>query len=279
MELFKILIFIQGLVVPFVIVPINLYFIHKKNKNQIKKRNVAYIAIAYYSIFTIILLGSGFFFFLNNKCDIIKNKVYAIPDSQIGTQDEWFHSEDKQRKNNDDYDYDSHRIEYSEEEKEFLKNNKSSKLKFIRRNGFKLEGTPMIHRNYIFYGIDGLNKCQNPEFTPNPHDLAPFIRNPFNKWKVSGSRFDYFNNFITLNNDNDSYFDDMFFHSPSNHNYHISYKGPKYLLEKDEDFFVDEVQMPFNTNSTKKNIYYIHFNPVKNYITLYTQKCNIINDY
>ncbi|WP_432729289.1 hypothetical protein ['Prunus avium' virescence phytoplasma] len=58
----------------------------------------------------------------------------------------------------------------------------------------------------------------------------------------------------------------------------MEYKGPKYLLEEDKDFYVNEVKCPLQQNKRweegRNATYYLHFNPKKQYITLYTEKMN-----
>ncbi|XFE93797.1 hypothetical Protein pso3_01000 [Candidatus Phytoplasma solani] len=66
---------------------------------------------------------------------------------------------------------------------------------------------------------------------------------------------------------------------PSNHYIELNYKGPKWLLEEDKDFFMDEVNCISNKRDENNlhfinKTYYLHFNPKQGYITLYTQKHN-----
>ncbi|GAK73767.1 hypothetical protein ['Chrysanthemum coronarium' phytoplasma] len=144
----------------------------------------------------------------------------------------------------------------------------------------KIEGTPMIKRKYIFYGLAGLGNGQYPEYEPT--DLATFCKNPFNEWHIlsfeydPGEDFTYFHTNLKYK---DSQFNDQMIVSPSNHYIELNYKGPKYLLEEDKDFFMDEVNCPTNKKDEDNHVicktYYLHFNPVKQYLTLYTKKFNI----
>ncbi|WP_308495565.1 AAA family ATPase [New Jersey aster yellows phytoplasma] len=137
-----------------------------------------------------------------------------------------------------------------------------------------------VNRKYIFYGLNGLGKGQHQEYEPT--DLATFCKTPFNEWHILSLEFtpgQYFNFFHTKNKYKDSQF---YPHSPivspSNHYIELNYKGPKYLLEEDKDFFMDEVNCPTNKKDEDNHIicktYYLHFNPVKQYLTLYTKKFN-----
>ena len=102
-----------------------------------------------------------------------QNNSPSIPNPKIETHDEWFQTE---RKWDDNKYIPSERIDYSEENREKLKNSKSNELEF-KRGGVKIEGKPMIKRKYTFYGLNGLGRGQHPEYEPT--DLAPFAKNPF----------------------------------------------------------------------------------------------------
>jgi hypothetical protein len=138
----------------------------------------------------------------------------------------------------------------------------------------------MIKKTYTFYGIDGLGRGQYPEHEPT--DLAPFMKNPFTKWHdpkhVLREPFEYFDYFRPKHKNEDSKFNNLLIPSPSNHNIYLNYKGPKYLIEEDKDFFMDEVQCLLKEKDENgffiRKSYYIHFNPKQAYITLYNQKYN-----
>ncbi|MGL9687375.1 MAG: hypothetical protein ACQBVK_01050, partial [Candidatus Phytoplasma sp. TWB_XP] len=68
---------------------------------------------------------------------------------------------------------------------------------------------------------------------------------------------------------------------PNTHTIEVNYEGPKWLLEEDKDFYMDDVKCRefesienFDGKFRYKN-HYLHFNPVKRYITLYTKKFNV----
>ncbi|MGL9687845.1 MAG: IMP dehydrogenase, partial [Candidatus Phytoplasma sp. TWB_XP] len=125
-------------------------------------------------------------------------------------------------------------------------------------------------------GLNGLGKGQHQ--ADEPTDLAPYVKNPFNKWNepLSNRPGHYFNYFDINPKHKDSQFNNLMIEDPSNHYIYLNYKGPKYLLEEDKDFFMDEVNCPTNKKDEDNHIicktYYLHFNPVKQYITLYTKK-------
>ncbi|QYC31299.1 AAA family ATPase [Paulownia witches'-broom phytoplasma] len=139
-----------------------------------------------------------------------------------------------------------------------------------------------INIKYTFYGLDGLGKGQHQEYEPT--DIPPFYKNPFNKWKYKNSQIDHFGAFWNEHKRGDSQFKVSLRPSPTNHTIELNYEGPKWLLEEDKDFYIDEFECRefesienFKDGFKYKN-YYLHFNPVKQYITLYTKKFNTKND-
>ncbi|MGL9687888.1 MAG: IMP dehydrogenase, partial [Candidatus Phytoplasma sp. TWB_XP] len=113
-----------------------------------------------------------------------------------------------------------------------------------------------------------------------PTDIPSFFKNPFNKWKYKNRQTDYFRSFHDQYKREDSQFDASLLRDPTNHTIELQYEGPKWLLEEDKDFFIDGFQCAefesienFDGEIRYKN-YYLHFNPVKQYITLYTKKFN-----
>ncbi|GAK73856.1 AAA family ATPase ['Chrysanthemum coronarium' phytoplasma] len=137
-----------------------------------------------------------------------------------------------------------------------------------------------VNKKYTFYGIASLGRGHHQEYEPT--DLPTYIKDlhPFDKWNepLSNRPGHYFNYFHTNDKDKDSQFVNDLRVSHVNHTVGVEYKGPKYLLEEDKDFFMDEVQYPTNKEDqdghTILNISYLHFNPVKQYLTLYTKKFN-----
>nr|WP_318839861.1 AAA family ATPase [Paulownia witches'-broom phytoplasma] len=135
---------------------------------------------------------------------------------------------------------------------------------------------------YTFYGLDGLGKGQHQEYEPT--DIPPFYKNPFNKWKYKNRQTDYFGTFHDKRKSEDSQFKVLLLPDPTNHTIELNYEGPKWLIEEDKDFFIDGFQCTeFESienfkDDFKYKTYYLHFNPVKQYITLYTKKFNTKND-
>ncbi|WP_373402694.1 hypothetical protein [Candidatus Phytoplasma solani] len=115
----------------------------------------------------------------------------------------------------------------------------------------------------------------------NQPDLAPFVKNPFDNWYDGNLTSDNFGVFHTKNKDKDSQFNDKMIVDPSNHYIELNYEGPKWLLEEDKDFFMDEVNCISNKRRPEGGLnyktYYLHFNPKQGYITLYTKKFNTKN--
>ncbi|WP_041639806.1 hypothetical protein [Aster yellows witches'-broom phytoplasma] len=292
MELFHKLIIIGFLLFLFVVtIPLCMYFYQtQQNKKRITKINLKSTIFFYYIKLFLGALVIGIISFIwymkvktNNQSD-----SHTIKTSQTETYDEWFETESKSgRDEKGEYKYiPSYRIDYSEENKEKLKTMKASEiiLEEVKEDGskVKIQGTPMIKRKYTFYGIAGLGRGHHQEYEPT--DLPFYIKDlyPFDKWKKP--LFDHHRSDFGFFHTNNKYKDSQFYpHSPikdsSNHYIYINYEGPKYLLEEDKDFFMDEVRYPTNKEDqdghTILNVCYLHFNPVKKYLTLYTKKFNI----
>ncbi|WP_373403149.1 hypothetical protein [Candidatus Phytoplasma solani] len=258
----------------------HLFLPNPKNKNRALKIDLKTTITSYYIKVTsvgLVIAIIAFFWYIKVTTPN-QSGSHTIPSTKIETHDEWFQAKEKQRES-ENY-YDSYRIDYSEEAKEKLKNIKANELE-LTVNGVKIEGTPMIKRTYTFYGLTGLRRGHHPEHEPT--DLAPFVKNPFNKWHdpnhVLSEPDEYFDYFHTKNKDKDSQFNNHMQVSTVNHNIYINYEGPKWLLEEDKDFFMDEVECRISKDRIEdgrfayKN-YYLHFNPKQGYITLYTQKFN-----
>ncbi|AYJ01502.1 IMP dehydrogenase [Candidatus Phytoplasma ziziphi] len=174
-------------------------------------------------------------------------------------------------------------LAYRKECEDQYKEWKQGTLKYLEPNKDK---TP-IQKTYIFNRFNGFDQCQYKDKVPQ--DLAPFIREPFNNWYYTnkmppykgfgGSEVDYFmpsQFFIDVLSTEDSKFNNSFVNIE--HTIEMEYKGPKYLLEEDKDFYVNEVKCPLQQNKRweegRNATYYLHFNPKKQYITLYTEKMN-----
>ncbi|GLH62084.1 AAA family ATPase [Hydrangea phyllody phytoplasma] len=136
-----------------------------------------------------------------------------------------------------------------------------------------------VNIKYTFYGLNGLGKGQHQEYEPT--DIPPFYKNPFNKWDFKNDRIDYFGTFRGQQKRGDSQFTVSLIPKTTNYTIELNYEGPKWLIEEDKDFFIEEFKCiefesieNFDGKIRYKN-YYLHFNPVKKYITLYTKKFNI----
>ncbi|PQP78695.1 hypothetical protein C6B38_04455 [Spiroplasma sp. ChiS] len=145
-----------------------------------------------------------------------------------------------------------------------------------------------VKKTYVFSRFNGLDQCRYPEKVPK--DLPLFIREPFNNWRYTGKMKPYNDSFMGRDK---NYFTEEFredilsnresrFYANSflkqDETIEMDYEGPKYLLEKDEDFYINTVKCPLQEEKkfeTKHQNYYLHFNPVKKYITLYTEKKNV----
>ncbi|AGL90679.1 hypothetical protein [Candidatus Phytoplasma australiense] len=277
MELFKVLVIIGFLGVFFGLGPLLIWFVQKReNKNRIKKVNLKTLMIWYYVITIIAIGGIGLFAFLDNKYDIknSKPKTYTISEPKVEIEAEWFETESK-------YEWKGYEsINIGNKKYPIEENNKpyrNDKGKWVM-DGVADEGEWKIKVKYIFYGLNGFGRGQHCEYEPN--DIMSFMKNPFDKWKTKHSTNDYFDTFITRDKYDDSQFDNMFINDYVDHYTELNYKGPKWLIEEDKDFFMDEVQChiinPKDSRYPKdeKKNYYLHFNPKQRYITLYTKKFN-----
>ncbi|WP_373402684.1 AAA family ATPase [Candidatus Phytoplasma solani] len=136
-----------------------------------------------------------------------------------------------------------------------------------------------VEKKYVFYSLNGLGRGNH--YSHEPTDLAPFVKNPFDNWydgNLTSDKFGVFHTKDTWIHSDESQFDNHMLVDPSNHYIELNYKGPKWLLEEDKDFFMDEVNCISNKRSPEGSLkyktYYLHFNPKQGYITLYTQKFN-----
>ncbi|WEK82192.1 MAG: hypothetical protein PR2021_1180 [Candidatus Phytoplasma pruni] len=161
-------------------------------------------------------------------------------------------------------------------------------------NSDYVRGTPIIDITYTCFGFNGLDKCQYPDKVPT--DLGAFAKQkPFNKWYyrdeslrynstqpncfdevVAGSQVSDSVKNNSLFTQKNTFHDGLYVNTVNEHNIKIHYKGPKYILDMDKDFYVNQIKIPEDnllTNS-RESTYYLHFNPVKQYITLYTEPMN-----
>ncbi|AGL90913.1 AAA family ATPase [Candidatus Phytoplasma australiense] len=142
--------------------------------------------------------------------------------------------------------------------------------------------TTMIKEKYRFNGLNGFGRGHHCEYEPT--DIMQFMKNPFDKWETKLSSIDFFDTFHTKHKNDDSQFNNMFINNYVDHYTELNYKGPKWLIEEDKDFFMDEVTChiidPKDSSFPKREMknYYLHFNPKQRYITLYTKKFNTKNN-
>ncbi|WCA22371.1 hypothetical protein [Candidatus Phytoplasma oryzae] len=167
------------------------------------------------------------------------------------------------------------------------------------------QGQTMVEKRYVFYGLNGLGYYQkeltqaqqkptteqNPYLIsflqhrvntqPEPSDILPFVKNPFIKWETDeGSPafgWSTFDREVGSNTEISHYLKDM--QCEKGHGqFTFSYKGPQYLLEEDKDYYIGEARLAYDPNnqigtgSTKE--YYLHFNPVRHTLSVYTKKMN-----
>ncbi|WP_261974267.1 hypothetical protein [Vaccinium witches'-broom phytoplasma] len=152
----------------------------------------------------------------------------------------------------------------------------------------------IIDQTYPFTRFNGLDNCQYPRKVPS--DLKAFVKQkPFNQWhyreeslRFNSTQPNCFDGVVAVRQDLDSRknnslftqnntFSDTVLIDQSNYNIQIRYQGPKYILDTDKDFYLQPIKIPKNNllgSLHDKQIYYLHFNPVKQYLTLYTEPMN-----
>ncbi|WEK82167.1 MAG: hypothetical protein PR2021_0930 [Candidatus Phytoplasma pruni] len=154
-------------------------------------------------------------------------------------------------------------------------------------------GTPIIDITYTCFGFNGLDKCQYPDKVPT--DLKAFVKQkPFNKWYYRDESLHWnktqpncFDGVARVPQDLDSVKNNSLFTqkntfrdgvniNTSDYSIKIDYKGPKYILDMDKDFYLRQIKIPKDNllGNHEEQTYYLHFNPVKQYITLYTEPMN-----
>ncbi|AGL89975.1 Hypothetical Protein SLY_0049 [Strawberry lethal yellows phytoplasma (CPA) str. NZSb11] len=252
----------------------------KLKAKKYTKRNPIKAIIIYYCFIISIFAIFGGFIFLDNKYDITnsKPKTYTITEPKVEIEFEWFETESK-------YEWKGYEsINIGNKKYPIEENNKpyrNDKGKWVM-DGVAEEGEWKIKVKYTFYGLNGLGRGQHREYEPT--DLMPFMKNPFDKWETKDSSSDYFKTFHMKHKGDDSQFNNMFINNHSNHYTELEYEGPKWLIEEDKDFFMDEVSChiidPKDSSFPKdeKKNYYLHFNPKQRYITLYNKKFNTKNN-
>ncbi|MDV3196406.1 MAG: hypothetical protein Q8885_02770, partial [Candidatus Phytoplasma stylosanthis] len=156
-----------------------------------------------------------------------------------------------------------------------------------------------LEMKYTFYGLNGLKNCQYPDKVPE--DLEKFVQNnPFREWHSEKDNSlvilqqiepnEGFRRITpTLHTDKNASLltkedveDEGMTIDVDDVDNEISflYYGPKYVLDMDQDFYLCEIPIPFRNNDKGRREYYytknysLHFNPVKNYLTLYPEPMN-----
>ncbi|WBL31612.1 hypothetical protein [Candidatus Phytoplasma sacchari] len=168
----------------------------------------------------------------------------------------------------------------------------------------------MIQKQYTFYGLNGieyyeqeLEKEQNKPITEQnqylisfykqkintqklPNDFLKFVKKPFKEWKNTDAGIPTFDDTIfTKQNNSLLYFqiknlkvnNYINFMNEKNYSLDFTFEGPQYLLEKDKDYYLGKINLPYyNTNKkivlTKK--YNLHFNPIRNTLSVYNDQFN-----
>jgi len=250
----------------------------KLNQNRIKKISPKVKIISHLFIGIIVISFNALLMHFNNKLEV-KKESQPVPTPQIETKYEYYYKRGEY----------GTKYKLTEKDKPYF--NEQEKKWMLYNVGEISE--PLIEKTYKFFGFNGFDQCQHKDKIPK--DLAPFIREPFNNWYYTnnmppykghgGSEVDYFSNsqfsIDTLNGRHRgpvfSVFNNSFVETIDK-TIKMDYTGPKYLLEEDKDFYVNEVKCPLQQNKRweeKTTTYYLHFNPKKQYITLYTEKLNI----
>ncbi|KND62722.1 AAA family ATPase [Candidatus Phytoplasma phoenicium] len=148
-----------------------------------------------------------------------------------------------------------------------------------------------VQKTYIFQRFNGLDQCQHPDLVAQ--SLTPLMKGPFDNWLLDSNdpfitreEFELFKDlfenvyyFSTIRESTKSDFDSNILVSIDYllHQIRFDYEGPKYLLEEDKDFYIGILKffIQKKIRGERKEIsYFLHFNPVKQYITLYTKPMN-----
>ncbi|KXT29059.1 ATP-dependent Zn protease domain protein [Candidatus Phytoplasma oryzae] len=164
------------------------------------------------------------------------------------------------------------------------------------------QGQPMIEKNYIFYGLNGLGyyqkelekeqqkkiKDQNSneiillkhrlQTQKEPTDILDFVKQPFGHWYI----FSYEISSISITFEKNilesllANYISEFSTDEDGRSFSFSYKGPQYLLETDQDYFIGVAYLPFDPNDQLflRKKYQLHFNPKRNTLSVYTDKFN-----
>ncbi|WP_284928595.1 hypothetical protein [Candidatus Phytoplasma sp. AldY-WA1] len=265
----KIIILVVLILLLFILEPYLIILREKKlNQNRIQKISPKGKIISHFSRLFIVIIVISFIALLMhlfNNPEVKESR--PVPAPQIETKYEYYYKKGE---------YYGTKYLLTEKDKPY----RNEKGKWMLYNVGEIS-EPLIEKTYTFFGFNGFDQCQYKDKIPK--DLAPFIKEPFNNWCIE--RTDYFmSSFFHIDVLSNNYsgpvfsvFNDSFV--KENQTIKMDYTGPKDLLEQDKDFYVNEVKCPLQENTTRKDIitttYYLHFNPKKQYITLYNEKLNI----
>ncbi|MDO8030274.1 AAA family ATPase ['Planchonia careya' phytoplasma] len=131
--------------------------------------------------------------------------------------------------------------------------------------------------------------CEERQRTQKePDNLAPFANQPFAQWFEEESNLEYseysaprpgWNKFLTTtwHKQDDSLLSSNIKvrHLYDEHRIELDFNGPKQLLAQDQDYYLGYTILCTGNFGLKRQKYYFHFNPVRNLLSVYTQKYNV----
>ncbi|WIA07871.1 MAG: putative secreted protein [Candidatus Phytoplasma cynodontis] len=168
--------------------------------------------------------------------------------------------------------------------------------------------TTMIQKHYTFYGLNGFNYYQkellkeqakstteqNPALISlyqqrisnqkEPSDLL-FVQKPFKDWDAAIllGKEHYFGGHCFHKNDDSLIYYNIYPFNVNEERYEITFdfKGPKYLLDEDKDYYIGDASLPYSPEQKRvwvglypRKECHLHFNPVRNTLSVYTEKFN-----
>ncbi|KAB8121688.1 hypothetical protein ['Cynodon dactylon' phytoplasma] len=120
-----------------------------------------------------------------------------------------------------------------------------------------------------------------------PTDILPFQKQPFGDWKETDNLRPF---------EDDGVFrkatalDSLLFLYLKNFKinpglgkraigeFSFDYQGPQYLLEEDKDYYIGNANLYYSNENERfynRKTYHLHFNPVRNTLSVYTEKFNV----
>ncbi|WIA07873.1 MAG: hypothetical protein BGWL_c3890 [Candidatus Phytoplasma cynodontis] len=114
-----------------------------------------------------------------------------------------------------------------------------------------------------------------------PSDLLPYVKQPFFRWRTidGGNTYNFDSATLTKASEIivlDPYISDM--HSDEREAlFKFKYQGPQYLLEEDKDYYIGDANLYYSNENERfynRKTYHLHFNPVRNTLSVYTEKFN-----